>query len=274
MHRDARAAVLSALREVYDGSWTRHVGTDGGRRLHWEGKVGMLAGCTPTIDNHAAVMGAMGERFTLLRMPETDEEAQADRGLDHTGREGDMRSALAAAVHAVLANLGEPADARLEGAERTRLIRLATLAVRCRSAVERHSYTREIELIPEPEAPARLALTLARLLAALTTIGVDRDEAWRVVVKVALDSMPKLRRSVLERALDSDETVTTTDVAEELDHPTITVRRGLEDLTAHGLMRKVKQGKGKADLWQATDWARERWQATFSEKSFITQSER
>ena len=31
MHRDARAAVLAALREIYDGSWTRHVGSDGGR---------------------------------------------------------------------------------------------------------------------------------------------------------------------------------------------------------------------------------------------------
>jgi hypothetical protein len=38
MHRDTRAATLSALREVYDGSWTRHVGTDGGKRLHWQGR--------------------------------------------------------------------------------------------------------------------------------------------------------------------------------------------------------------------------------------------
>ncbi|MEP7105871.1 MAG: ArsR family transcriptional regulator, partial [Chloroflexota bacterium] len=35
MHRDARASVLAALREIYDGSWTRHVGTDGGRTLSW-----------------------------------------------------------------------------------------------------------------------------------------------------------------------------------------------------------------------------------------------
>src|SRR6266550_1514484 len=49
MNRDARAAVLAALREVFDGSWTRHVGTGGGRTLHWRGKVGLVAGCTPTI---------------------------------------------------------------------------------------------------------------------------------------------------------------------------------------------------------------------------------
>jgi len=59
MNRDTRAAVLAALREVYDGSWTRHVGTDGGLTLHWRGKVGLVAGCTPTIDRHHAVMSAM-----------------------------------------------------------------------------------------------------------------------------------------------------------------------------------------------------------------------
>src|SRR5262249_41948961 len=55
MNRDARSAVLAALREVYDGSWTRHVGTDGGKTLAWSGKVGLLAGCTPTIDRHHSV---------------------------------------------------------------------------------------------------------------------------------------------------------------------------------------------------------------------------
>src|SRR5262249_44783980 len=37
MNRDTRAQVLAALREIHDGSWTRVVGTDGGKTLHWEG---------------------------------------------------------------------------------------------------------------------------------------------------------------------------------------------------------------------------------------------
>jgi len=39
---DSRGQVLAALREVYDGSWTRLVGTDGGRQLHWAGKCGLV----------------------------------------------------------------------------------------------------------------------------------------------------------------------------------------------------------------------------------------
>src|SRR5207247_1342013 len=90
MGRDARAAVLAALREVFDGSWTRHVGTDGGKTLHWSGKVGLIAGCTQSIDRHHAVMGAMGERFVLFRLSEASGDEQARRALAQAGREGQM----------------------------------------------------------------------------------------------------------------------------------------------------------------------------------------
>jgi hypothetical protein len=62
---------------------------------------------------------------------------------DRTGRPRgagpcDLRSALAGAVHAILGHVGDERVAvELESAERTRMIHLATLAVRCRSAVER-----------------------------------------------------------------------------------------------------------------------------------------
>lgn len=98
MHREARAQVLAALREIYDGSWTRHVGVDGGRTLSWSGRVGLVAGCTPTIDRHHAVMGAMGERFVLYRLPPIDAAEQGRRALAHAGREEAMRADLTAAV--------------------------------------------------------------------------------------------------------------------------------------------------------------------------------
>jgi hypothetical protein len=34
---------VGVLREVYDGSWIRHIGSDGGRTLHWYGKVGLVS---------------------------------------------------------------------------------------------------------------------------------------------------------------------------------------------------------------------------------------
>jgi hypothetical protein len=259
MHREARASVLAALREIYDGSWTRHVGTDGGKTLHWSGKVGLIAGCTPAIDSHHAVMGSMGERFVIYRLPPTDAAEQARRALTHAGREVEMRSDLARAVQEQFASLDLDATVNFDGAETDRLITLATLAVRCRSAVERDGYSREIELIPEPEAPGRLALVLGRLLEALLVLSVPRRHSWSIIAKVALDSMPAIRRAVLQHLVDDPLPTTAVAVGEALGYPTTTARRTLEDLAAHGLVDRTSGGNGRADAWRLSDWARDHW---------------
>jgi DNA-binding MarR family transcriptional regulator len=267
MNRDARSEVLAALREVYDGSWTRHVGTDGGRTLHWSGKVGLVAGCTPTIDRHHAVMGAMGERFVLFRLPVVNSGEQARRALAHAGRETEMRAELTAAVSALFdEGLDEPRALSFD--EREALVSLTELVVRARSAIERDGYSRDIELIPEPEAPTRLIVVLDRLLAGLDSIGLERAVAWNVVVRSALDSIPALRRSVMDSLLVLEEAIETPKLAEALDYPTPTARRALEDLTAHGIAQRVTRGKGtNADTWHLTEWARERYSLCIPEMS-------
>ena len=259
MQRDARAAVLAALREVYDGSWTRHVGTDGGKTLTWTGKVGLLAGCTQTIDRHHAVMGAMGERFVLYRMPPTNPDEQSRRALANAGHESAMRAELSAAVAGLFVG-GLPCQApALTDPDKDRLITLATLAVRCRSAVERDNYSREIELVPDAESPARLVKVLARLHAGLHAIGADSATVWRVVTKAALDSVPALRLAAIAYLHSQGAEQTTTAVAVAVGHPTQTTRRALEDLAAHRVLNRTSNGKGKADTWTLADWTAQRY---------------
>ncbi len=253
MQRDTQSATLAALREVYDGSWTRHVGTNGGRTLHWQGKVGMIAGCTPTIDRQHSVMASMGERFLLCRLPIADEDAQAQRALDHVGHEGAMRLELSNAVRdlfGLTALDGTP----LEATDREQLINLATLVVRCRSAVERDNYSRDIELIPDAEAPGRFVTTIARLLCGLRAIGADKETCWHVINKVALDSMPALRWTLIDVLANAVEPIDTTKIGIQTGYPSTTTRRALEDLTAHGVVRRHSQGQGKADLWELSEW--------------------
>jgi hypothetical protein len=261
MHRDARASVLAALREIYDGSWTRLVGTNGGQTLHWEGCVGFLAGCTQTIDRHHAVMGSMGERFALYRLRTSNADEHARRSLAHAGRETTMRSDLRWAVVDLFNSVDfYPPPADLTTDEQGTLVSLAVLAVRCRSAVERDGRDRDIELIPDPEAPTRLVVQLARLLAGLRRIGAEDDQAWRIVRKVALDSIPDLRRNVLEQVAAGEQA--TTAIAEACDYPTTTVRRACEDLAAHHIITRKSGGSGKSDTWLASPWLVDRWNAT------------
>jgi hypothetical protein len=260
MQRDSRAGVLAALREIYDGSWTRHVGVDGGRTLNWEGKIGLVGGCTPAIDSAHAVMSSMGERFIFYRLPAIEDYEQTKRALSHVGQERIMRAELAEATRLVLAKADLKAAALpVPDEERDRLIRLAQITVRCRSAVERDSYTREIELIPDSEAPGRLALGLLRLLNAAVALGADREVGWWLITKCALDSMPAIRRRVIEALVLEGDGTGAPELAAGIGYPTTTARRALEDLAAHGLTKRTKQGPGKEDLWAMTVWAREHW---------------
>jgi DNA-binding transcriptional ArsR family regulator len=210
-------------------------------------------------------MGSMGERFVLFRLPPVDADKQARRALSHAGHERKMRSELAEAFAVALDHID--GDAVLFRDDE-RLVRLATLAVRCRSAVERDGYSREIVRIPDAEAPGRLALVLRRILDALARIGCDEPQAWKIVTKVALDSMEATRRSALEHLLKSG-LVTVTEVGEALGYPSSTTRRTLEDLAAHGLVVRESRGQGKADVWQPSEWLADRWPEPFP-KSRVT----
>lgn len=255
MNRDTRSAALAALREIYDGSWVRHVGTDGGQKLEWTGKLGFIGGVTPTIDRHHAVMGVMGERFLLLRLPKVGKDKQTQRALRRSGSPKAMREDLVYAIQRLFLGASTRRPVELDDDEIECMTDLADFVATCRSAVERDGHSREIELVPPSEAPTRLALQLRSLLYGLDILGVQRKRAWGIVQKVALDSMPALRRRVIEALAESGE-VKTPALADILDYPTATVRRALQDLTAHNAVTRTSRGKGSAaDSWRLSQWA-------------------
>jgi hypothetical protein len=251
MRPDAKAEILAALRELFDGAWTRHLGTDGGRTLSWRGKVGLIFGCTGVIDSHYSIISAMGDRFLLNRLSPCD--GQFKRALEHSGAATvQMRKELTEAVAHLFANRGsEPR--RLSDEEFERLDRRVSLVVRLRGAVERDRQSREVEAIYGAEGTARLGLTLERLLAGLDTLGLDRALALDVVEAIAMDSVPPTRRRAYEFLQDiAPAQAETAAVAKDMGLPTVTVRRALEELAAYGLVERTGQGQGKPDLWCAT----------------------
>jgi hypothetical protein len=261
MNRDARGGVLAALREIYDGQYARYLGVDGGTALTWTGKLAVFAACTEAIDSHHAAIAAMGERFVFLRFPQVDEIEQASRAIDHADDHLAVRAALADAVNAVIDHRVEPPP--LEDADKNRVIALARLAARCRSPVERDPYRRDITLIPTPEAPARLAQVLSLLFRGMLAVGVPHEEAFRVLIKVALDSMPMMRRSAFDylAALPAGRWSTTGVIAAPMKYAEQTVRRALEDLAAHGVVEAEGGGQGRTARWRLSAWARALWAA-------------
>jgi hypothetical protein len=265
MHTETRAEVMAALRELYDGAWTRHLGSDGGKTLSWTGKLAVIFAATEVIDSHYAVIGAMGDRFLMSRLAPVKGQKQFTRALDHLGASTkQMREELARAVAALFA--GRKSDPKpISKQEAKQIGNTISLVVKLRGAVARDWRSKEIEAIYGAEGTARIGLALERLLAGLDTLGVDRKKALDVVKSVALDSVPPLRRRAYEcvykytdpKRQDGGGPLETANVAIELGLPTNTTRRILEELAAHGLIVRCSQGPGKADTWNRADWEAE-----------------
>lgn len=250
MRPDTRNEVFSALREIFDGHWTRHVGSDGGKVLTWSGKVGLLFGVTGVIDAHYAAIGAMGDRFLFNRIE--PHEDQFKWALKHTGAAGaQMRKELAEAITNLFATpLQQPQ--LLNDQETERFNYLARMAVRLRGAIARDRSTRELETVYGAEGTGRIGLALERLFMGLIALGVDRATAFAVIKTVAMDSAPPNRRRIYKHLYTlKPASASTTNIAIAIRLPTKTARRALEELEAYDLIERLSQGQGKATLWCA-----------------------
>jgi hypothetical protein len=249
MRPEAKAELLAALREIYDGKWTRVIGADGGRTLSWSGKIGLLFGCTRVYDSYYGVISELGDRFLLCRM-EPDQK-QFLHAIKHANRATQMRARLVEAVTNLFAvPLPPPRD--ISDREINWLNDILQIAVRLRGAVKRDYRTRELEDIYGAEGTARFGKALERVLAGLDCLGVKRSRARKVIRAIAFDSVPPNRLSVYRYLKElKGKLVDTTTVAKVVKSPTTTARRALEELVVYGLAERDPQGRGNPDLWRA-----------------------
>ncbi|MCH7901581.1 MAG: hypothetical protein IH818_11835 [Acidobacteria bacterium] len=267
MHREQKAAVLAALRGIYDGSWSRPVGTDGGRVLHWSGHAGVVGAVTPSIDHHTSVMGALGQRFVLYRLDAESLDAKTERALANFGEEQRMRGQLADAVELVLDGVERRKPAGLTAEEVGRMASIAGFAARARSAVERDGYNRRVVVMPEYEHATRLSKQLAQLRAGILAVGADDATAWRIVTKVALDTIPRLRWNILKALRSADHHLKTGELVSVTGIPRKTLDEHVDDLTLLKLVKREKAGASRTSPWvhRLANWVRDEWPEGFGE---------
>jgi hypothetical protein len=263
LHRDSRAEVLQALRDVYDGLYTRDVGSDGGQRLRWEGNLGFIAAGTTAVDSAHAVVSMLGERWLTIRLPEGDDDEVAYSALRRSGT-AEMREKLRTAVSSFVEHIDPPQLVRLEPEDEGLLVALSSLACRARSPVDRDPYSsREIVLVHDSEGPARLVQQLHKLYCSLSAMGMPAPAVRDLLTKIGYDSIPSPRREVLLCLLEAGTQLRTSVIADSVGIPTRSAERALEELTAHRLLSRDKAGEHEtaANLWQPTDYAKRLYQA-------------
>ncbi|OBF70493.1 hypothetical protein A5750_23260 [Mycobacterium sp. 852002-51613_SCH5001154] len=233
MHRDLRASVLAAFREVYDGRWSRHVGTDGGQHMNWSGRIAVIGAVTTAWDTARDVIATMGDRFVLLRMDSHTGRLPAGRqAITNTGAETEMRRELANAVGWVIDTMNhKPTD--LTEAETDALLDAADLVTRARTGVE-YDYRGDVIEAHAPEMPTRFAKQLAQVVRGGVAVGMDRAAAVRLSLRCARDSMPPLRLAIIDD-LSAHPHSTPTEVRKRLSKPRATVDRQLQALHMLGV---------------------------------------
>lgn len=263
-YREARAEIFAQLREIYDGKFSKAFGT--GETVSWTGKVGMIAGVTPVIDKYSSVNTMLGERFLHYRVGEEDPFNVACRAYSEVMAEGNHRQEFHDSVKGFLARfdgdlnlkIGEP-EAMMD-----RIGCLAILTAHARSAVYRNRYDRCVEVMPQPEGPARLTKQLKLLALALAVVR-EQDEIdkgiYEVVKKVARDTIPRLRLKVLEAlwSLHVDEEEKkhrTKEIGLEASIPTVTAKLALEDLHLLRLVDRDTENEGDtaAYVWRPSEF--------------------
>ncbi len=234
-HASTRNEVFGILREVHDGKVSRVLGTRGGQTPKWRGQAGAIACVTDAVDQFE--MAALGERWLRYRLGPLEPPDRFLAGLSafaNRSKQRSNREARRLVVESFLSGLVIEAEPpTLSDAAVDRLITLADLGTRCRSAVPRGGgHGDEISQVLPPEEVPRLMVALSRLSAGLSVIGVDYTTRWAILAKCALDGIHSLRRRVLDVLVDTDAELSTATVAGHCAVPQTSTRRHLEELTA------------------------------------------
>jgi hypothetical protein len=236
--RGGRDQLFALLRRVYDGQVTRDLG-NAPVPLRWSGRVTLLAACTPAIDNYASHADQLGPRWLYYRLAAGSTTAKRA-----TSRKARLRAGQLASYRRQAAELtGRLVGAAHRKAGRVQLPAAAAehlddLAIVCcygRAVVPRNAYgRREIEGLAIVEEPPRLVAQLLLLARGLLALGLEEPAAVALCRRAALDSVPAVRRGLLQVLADADE-VTVSEAARRVGCHRHVARMALEELAAIGL---------------------------------------
>jgi hypothetical protein len=246
--REDLSQVLGQLRDAYDGTVRAVFGT--GKDTEYKTKFGILAATTPEIDRHVGLLSPLGERFLMIRQPPlTEAETKARTLLAAEGRSTkDQEEALRRAAHQVLDLAIVPVVPETGKAERQELADVAEFVAVARTAVIRNGYDKEIEALPEPEVPTRIAKQLVSLtqgIAIARQSGAVTKEEVNLAKIAAFSCIHPIRWKLLRcLAVVSRGTISTPALQGQLNLKSGSlVRHALEDLEALGVVQR-QRGSG------------------------------
>lgn len=246
---DAKNAILSQFRVLFDGRIKKESAAIKGS-LEWSGRMGVVAGTTPSIYHHFENVADMGERFLMYRLPPNNKLRSMELALkrpingkalntaiaDLYGRylEGIGRWILAERQHLLSEDLSDDLISHIMS------VSLFAEQLRTPVAVDYHG---QVAAVPVSAYPVRTALQLKAVAQMLEVMNhyeetrVCNTEA--IVDHLAWSLCDETSRLVLE-VFSSGEAYDAGQVADVLSLPASTTRRFIERLVARKVMSREK----------------------------------
>lgn len=264
---ESKEVVMGQLREIYDGAYSKKTGT--GEDISWKGKIGAIGGVTEAIYQHLESMSTMGDRFMLYQVeqPNRKEMLRFKLNQEDTGTTEDVQMPIAQQmVHQYMQQVFDMLQAvkvTLTPETRDEIIDVADFCTMVRSGIISNSFTGRIEFVPQPEMPARMFEQMLALASTLILMRmVDNPEGktqpeltdhdFKMMYKIAYDSIPVVRRIALKHLAQYSSGVETGALATKTNYPTAVVGGWLEQLNALGVVERVKRG-GFGNWWKLKD---------------------
>jgi hypothetical protein len=244
-NQESRNAVLSQFRMIFDGYMTKHTGTKG--VLQWRGRMGVLAGCTPSIYRHFDEVADMGERFLYYRLKTNDPHKATELVLNRMIFGAKLDDNLSDAYNSYMRAVGgwvieNKKNIDISDDIKAHILKIAMFAEQVRTPVHVDKYSGKITDIPVSAMPMRTALQLKSVAKGLIAMnmyeGSEVIDVKKILDWVAFSLADENKRKTLEvfSALDWDggQTVTSQQVADYI---------GLETSVATTLLVRLMASK-------------------------------
>jgi len=252
LHPHDKPEIFAQLREIYDGKYSKTFGN--GVEIDWNGKIGVILGCTHIIERYTMDLIALGERFLTCQITDMKDDDNENNVLDmalknkaNDQEEKEKNEFKESVTQFFNTKLSDAFDKNFEFDDETKSIlkTCSRFIARVRAGVVRDSYEKDSILAkPSSESPARIAKQLREILRGLCIIdNVDEPtkQHYLYLLKIAIDTVPSIRIDIIKN-IPIDDHINQADLgrASGYDEKSKQFRRHIEDLTKLGVIKRNK----------------------------------
>jgi len=198
---EEQAQIISQLREIYDGSFSKATGK--GIPIRWEGKLTVIAAATLEFEKAWSIHRKMGERFVQVRIDrkkgiEQSQFAQRQRGFE-SFIHAETKKRAREFFQAIPPIINPPP--LLSDTQVKRVAAMVEILAHCRTSVPRDPKTNTINDYPDIENSGRASKLVAGLIAnhaALFRRAQITEFDMSIGARIVQNTIPRARYKILQ----------------------------------------------------------------------------